>query len=157
MEARRTKYDWSEIVKDFEKSGKTQTVYSAENGFSAKSLSYYVRKARNQMVKRSSEEWRVLIEEQQASGMSRAAWCKDRGINSNAMNSAEKRSNVKLQKAPEPKWLELNPVKKTEPELSKNEEECWGIKIRGAGIEIEVNSNYPVEKLMSLVERLVKQ
>ena len=158
METRRTKADWDEIIEKYDMSGQTQSEFSRKNGVNVKSLGNQLRKRKvqNPIVNRSAEEWRVLIEAQKISGMNRAAWCKEHGINSNAMNSAEKRSNVKLQKSPEPKWLELSPVKNPGPEALKNEE-GWCIKIRGSGIEVEISSNYPIDKLTSLIERLVKQ
>jgi len=159
MKTERTKSEWAKIVKDYWKSGLTKAEYSRAHGINEKSLGSHVRKAESKrhQEKRTAEEWLVLIEEQQASGMSQATWCKEYGINSDAMNSAKTRMRSKSNKPPEPKWIELNPVKKSEPELPKKEEICWGIKIRGGGIEIEVNSNYSVEKLTSLIERLVKQ
>jgi len=160
MEARRTKADWDKIIEKFNMSDQTQSEFSRENGINVKSLGNQLRKRiakKNSIVKRSNEEWIALITEQRSSGVNRSTWCKERGISPDSMLSAERRLVIQLQKTSEPKWIELNPVKKTDLKLDKNDDVCWGIKICGNGIEIEVNSNYPVEKLTTLIERLVKQ
>jgi transposase-like protein len=155
----RTQSEWESIVEAFKESGQTQAVFCREHGINVKTLGNHLHKRarKKQTVKRSEDEWLALIKEQRDSGMNRAAWCRKHGINPDSMTSAEKRSNARLLKKAEPKWLELNPGDNTEPAPSQNGGAGWGVKIRNGSLEIEVNTDYPVEKLSALIERLVWQ
>jgi hypothetical protein len=72
------------------------------------------------------------------------------------MTSAERRIRAKHIKQTVPKWVELNPLAKTQAPLSTDKQESSSIKIKIEGIEIELNNDYPIDKLASLIERLVK-
>jgi transposase-like protein len=158
---RRTEAEWAKIIEAFKASGQTQASFCREHGISEKTLGAHVRartepKAeRKQLIKRSTEEWLSLIAEQRESGINRNAWCREHGINADSMTSAEKRLSARIQTSPKPEWVELNPKAAV---LSVREEEAsWGIRIRGIGLDIEVNTDYPVEKLAILLRNLVKQ
>ena len=156
MVTQRTKSEWAAIVEEYYKSGQTQSAFCRDRGINIKTLGNQLRKSkRNQTIKRSNDEWIIIIEKQRASGKNRSQWCKEHGVSPDSFYSAEKRLLPKSQKASKPKFVELNPIIKIESELPKDDIH-WSVKIRGDGIEIEVNSNYPFEKLTSLIERLVK-
>jgi transposase-like protein len=153
----RTKSEWAEIIEAYKESGQTQSSFCKEHGINVKTLSNHLHKRvrKKQAPKRSAEEWIALIEEQRASGMNRAAWCREHGINHEAMGSAEKRLSARLEKEAEPMWLELKPGTKAEAVPPQKNNADWGIRIRNGNLEIEVNSEYSVEKVAALIERLV--
>ncbi|MCL1810573.1 MAG: hypothetical protein FWG42_12530 [Clostridiales bacterium] len=159
MVTRRTPAEWADIVEAFKRSGQTQASFCREHGINEKTLGAHVRgrESVKPMIKRSAEEWRTLITEQRSSGINRNAWCKKKGISPDSMTSAEKRLGVKTQPSLKPEWVEFSP----EAEITKLSRQkaaaSWGVKIRGGNIEIEVDADYPVEKLVILIERLVKQ
>jgi len=159
MVTRRTPAEWADIVEVFKKSGQTQASFCREHGINEKTLGSHVRgrESGKPMIKRSAEEWRALITEQRSSGINRNAWCKKKGISPDSMTSAEKRLGVKAQTSLKPEWVEFAPKTGTRDRPLQNRNASWGVKICGGNIEIEVDTDYPVEKLVILLERLVKQ
>ena len=153
MVVRRTKAEWAKLVEAFKQSGQTQVAFCKEHGISPKTLGAYVREGKS---KRSPKDWAVLIADQKASGQTRAAWCKEHGISPDTMATAERRLNAKVQSIESPEWVELGPQASAETVLMEKESGNWSIRIRGAGLEIEVNAAYPAEKLAVLIERLAK-
>ena len=161
MTVRRTKAEWAEIIDAFKKSGQTQTAFCREHGLSAKTLGFHVRSGMEQgkakkPIQRSEETWTALISQQRASGMNRHAWCIKHGVSPDSMTSAEKRLMARPQDASDSGWMEFNLAKVRVPP-PRNENANWGIRIRKEDLDIEVSTDYPVENLATLIERLVKQ
>ena len=159
MATSRTKEEWASIVEAYRQSGQTQAAWCRERGINAKTLQNHIREdsRKKQPNKRSAEEWGALIRKQKASGMSRTAWCREHGISPDSMTSAEKRMTARNQDMPGPEWVELSFVADAMATPSQKGEASSGIKIRGSGLEVEFDVDYPVEKLAALIGRLVKQ
>ena len=159
MAANRTQEEWASIMEAFRQSGQTQAAWCREHGISAKTLQNHIREElmKKQPIKRSTEEWLALIRKQKASGMNRAAWCREHGVNSDSMTSAEKRANARAQDMPGPEWVELDLGTDARTDSSQREKMNCGVKIRGGGLEIEFDADYPVEKLVCLIGKLVRQ
>jgi len=161
MVVRRTEAEWAEIVGAYKKSGQSQIEFCREQGINIKTFGAHVRTGsllktgQRQLTKRSTEEWLSLITEQRSSGENRSVWCKKRGISPDSMMSAEKRLSNEIQTVSKPEWVELNASTKQTAFTSQEEETSWGIRIRGHGLNIEMNANYPVEKLAALLRNLV--
>jgi transposase-like protein len=154
----RTQEEWAAIVEAFKQSGQTQTAWCKEYGIHPKTLGAHLRGRRigQNQIKRGAEEWAVLIAQQKASGMNRMAWCREHGISSDSMTSAEKRINARDKNVSGPEWAELTlGAKAAAPPCQKGGTNC-GVKICSGGFEIEFGSDYPVEKLATLIGRLVK-
>ena len=151
-----SKAEWAVIVEEYKKSGQSQVAFSKEYGISPKTLGAHLRKEKEATKNtRSLEEWSVLIDTYKSSGMTRAAWCRKHGIRPDTMTSAERRLASHPQPISKPKWVELN-TKTESPVVSvKEDSENYGIRIIGSNLKIEIDANYPVEKLAALLERLV--
>jgi len=158
MTIHRTKSQWAEIIETYRNSGQTQSEFCRENGLNIKTLGNHLRKdnARERESARSTKEWTALIAQQKASGLSRTAWCKQNKINSDSMSNAERRIKAQFRKNPDAEWLEFNLEAKRETSPPKNEALDWGVRIRSSGLDIEVNADYDVEKLASLIGKLVQ-
>ena len=156
MAVRQTKAEWAEIVEAFKNSGQTQVDFCRKHGLNAKTLGFHVRGSSEQkQKKRSSQEWSVLIDKQKSSGMSRLAWCKANGINEKAMRTAERRLLIQSQMVSGPKWIELGSSVEAEVIATTQEKVSCGVRILGKNLEIEISSEYPVEKLAALIGKLV--
>lgn len=158
MATYRTQAEWAEIVKAFKKSGQTQVAFCRENGLSEKTLGSHVRagEEQKQKIKRSEEDWAILIAEQRDSGMNRSAWCKKHGISPESMASAEKR--VQHSQSPTgSEWIEFSPKSKKMTSSGQKQDADWGVRIRSGNIDIDVNIDYPIEKLAILIGKLVKE
>ena len=161
MIIRRTNTEWAEIVEEYKKSGKTMTAFGREHGINLKTLGGHIRKGtvdtEQRSRQRSAEEWSVLIDRQKSSGLNRTAWCKGHGISPDTMTTAERRIKAQAEKPiTETEWVELGPESKTTGLPEKKEEEGWGLRIHSGGLTIEVNIDYPMEKLSGVIERLVR-
>ena len=159
MAVKRTPEEWASILEEFKESGQTQAGWSREHGISAKTLQNHIREEsrKKQSIKRSAEEWSILISKQKASGMNRTAWCRKHRISADSMTSAEKRINACNQDTPGPEWVELSLGADAAADPTHRENANSSVKIRCSGIEMEIDADYPVEKLALLIGRLVKQ
>jgi transposase-like protein len=161
MAIRRTAEEWERIVEEYRRSGQTVTAWCKEHGVNAKTMGPHLREVpgRRQQRKRSAEEWERLIEEQRSSGLSRNAWCRKHGVSADSMTSAEKRLSSQRPTTQRPEWVEYNAGGKGSEGLKGfgKREMSAGMKIRAGGIEIEIDGQYPVEKVTELLGRLVKE
>lgn len=159
MATYRTKAEWNEIVEAYQKSGQTMKAFCEGRGLSPKTLGSHVKNPiKYEPVSRSMEEWIPLLEEQKASGLPMSRWCREHEISESALRAAERRRQSLQDTGP--KWVELSPsvvsAENQAASAAKKEEESGKIRIRSAGLEIEVDAGYPVEKLAVLLGKLVR-
>ncbi|MCL1810477.1 MAG: hypothetical protein FWG42_12040 [Clostridiales bacterium] len=157
MATYRTRAEWNEIVEAYRKSGKTMKSFCEERGISPKTLGSHVNNPiRQEHVKRSMQEWGTLLDKQRTSGLPMSRWCREHEISESALRAAQRRQQSSQETGP--KWIELhsNVGPATTVEKVKTKESGGKIKIRGIGLEIEADADYPVEKLTVFIGGLMR-
>jgi len=152
----RTKAEWAAIISAFKKSGLSQAEFCRDKGINVKTLGNHLRGSSvRPRGHRSDEDWLAMISAQQSSGLSQSAWCREHGIKPSSMTTAARRLATKNHEDTKTSWIELNLPTESVMPMERSERADYGIRIRCSNVEIEISSNYPDEKLVSLIGKLV--
>ena len=158
MKIRRSAEEWDRIIAEYRESGNSMAQWCKEHGINGKTMSARITKLglskRRGKHGRSREEWFSLIEEQKSSELPLDRWCNERGISPNGMRSAIKRLEANPLQEKKQEWLQI-PINMNAEE--KNPIKSGIIRIMIGNVSLEADSDYPVEKLSSLISRLSEQ
>ena len=160
MKTERTEEEWAEIIKAYRESGQSLRAWGLAHGINIKTLSNHTKSnyaRKDNPRKRTAAEWRALIEELDASGLSRSEWCRRNRINAHALDSARHRlaannePNAHLpEKREKIEFVKVHPAKPA-PSTEAH------IKITIGNVTIEADSKYPLDELVTIVQKLAAQ